>query len=592
MKPFSTRLSGWSLVGSLLLLGVSELPVQAQSSAATREGYTLLKRGWVKDAIATFQQALRQAPNSLEAKLGLAIAYQRAGQDANAWQAYQQVLAQNPTQRTALAAIGQLGGYRPEWQATGIATLTTLLEATPDDLVARAQRALLLGYQGRFGEALADYNRVLQTNPAPEVLLGAAQVNTYSGNDAEALALFERYQKAGRSLPDGAISAYALTLQNTGNPVQAVQILNARLQSRRQLDDLSIEWRSALAKAYQAAGQPDKALAVLTPLRDQPQATLALARVLSAIARQSNNAQLFQESVALYQQALHRTANPSLGLVVEVADVLSEVPATRREALQLYQQATSTQPTTQPLQVKQLVLAHQLGELSAIDVSTQLQQALQPLPTQIVERRQIAIALLRLESPNPVLLPLYQALLESGVEVPLLQFRIAQMALQSGDLAAARTALAAYTMQSGNSSEATELLLAEIDRRESKLDASALRYEAILARDPVNVDALVGLGGVRFQQQRYSAAEALYQRVLVLRSQDLATRRVLADLYLAQDRPLAAFQQLRQIQQTQQNAAANASSSPAPADIAQELQDLRLNFLRRRGFQPYWERYK
>jgi predicted Zn-dependent protease len=44
-----------------------------------RRAQTLLNQGLVNDAIAAFQQALRSNPNSLEAKLGLAQAYQKAG---------------------------------------------------------------------------------------------------------------------------------------------------------------------------------------------------------------------------------------------------------------------------------------------------------------------------------------------------------------------------------------------------------------------------------------------------------------------------------------------------------------------------------
>jgi cytochrome c-type biogenesis protein CcmH/NrfG len=76
------------------------------------------------DAIAAFQQALRSSPNSLEAKLGLAQAYQKAGKDADAWTAYQRVLEQAPNNVPALKAVGLLGGYRAEWQVRGIEALT------------------------------------------------------------------------------------------------------------------------------------------------------------------------------------------------------------------------------------------------------------------------------------------------------------------------------------------------------------------------------------------------------------------------------------------------------------------------------------
>ncbi len=123
-------------------------PVQAQSSGATQKGYNLLKKGWVDDAIKAFQQALRSNPQSLQAKLGLAIAYNRAGQIEDAFQAYQQVLAQDPSNQAALKIVGMMGTYRPEWNKPGIKALNTLLSLNPDDVQSRYYRALLFSYQG------------------------------------------------------------------------------------------------------------------------------------------------------------------------------------------------------------------------------------------------------------------------------------------------------------------------------------------------------------------------------------------------------------------------------------------------------------
>ena len=164
------------------------------------------------DAIATFQAALGTYPNSPKARLGLAIAYQRAGRDADAWAAYQAVLTVDSDNPTALAAIGDMGSYRPEWQATGIEALTQLLGQNPDNQTARQQRALLYGYQGRFTPALADYAVLLGNNPEPDVLLEAAQVYAFSGDFDGALALFNRYRQTA-PYPDRVLPVYALTLQ-------------------------------------------------------------------------------------------------------------------------------------------------------------------------------------------------------------------------------------------------------------------------------------------------------------------------------------------------------------------------------------------
>ena len=497
--------------GLMLTIATFTQPAQAQT-ASSSQGYLLLKKGWVNDAIATFRQDLQRNPQSLDAKLGLAIAYQRAGQNSNAWNAYRQVLNQDSQNRTALEAVGLLGGYQPEWQQEGITALGMLLKLTPNNPTARSQRALLYGYQGQFSEALADYQIVLQTNPKPEILLGAAQIYAYSGDYPQGLALFDRYQATGQSIPDQAVTAYALSLREMGQSGKAVQVLESRLKQKS-----AIELQTALAIAYQANNQPEAASALLEALQGNPAATLPLARALSTIARQSGDQQRAQAAIALYRQALKQTP-PSLGLMTEFADVLSEVPTTRAESLQVYQVVIQQSSGDRSSRVKQLVVARQLGKISQLQQRQELQKVLQPLPDALSDRRLLAQALLKVDPADPQFLPVYQSLLDSGVDVPFLNFRIAQMQVQQGDLTAAKQSLATYQATLvGSQDLATELLLADLDRRENKLEASAQRYEALIARNPkqeVLNSALKGLVAIRQTQGRLDDALTVYDQLL------------------------------------------------------------------------------
>lgn len=744
-------------VGLLLTAGWGLSPAIAQQSSRTQAGYNYLERGWVDDAIREFQQAAQQAPQSVAARLGLAIAYQRAGQDANAWQAYQQVLDLEPQNRRALVAVGTLGGYRPEWQGQGIIALTTLLELEPQNREARAQRALLLGYQGRFVEAIADYEPLLASNPSPAVVVAAAQIYTYSGDYRQGRALFEQFQQSGQPLTDAAAIAYAQTLQETGEPAQAVSLLERRLQATPDADDL----RPALAIAYSAQGQIEAALEVLAPLRNQP-ASLPLARALSQIGRQAADTALYQEAIALYQQVLDATPNPGAGLLIEVADVMSEDSAYQAAALALYDQVLARSSTPQlATQTKRLILANTLGTITDEQLSQQLLALLQPLPETAAERQQVGQALIRLDTPDSALLPIYEDLISTETPVDFIYFRLAQMQIAQENWPAARAAIAAYqATPNGTRDQASALLLAEIEQGQGNLEASAqqyemvfqqadslrlqeaallglssvrqsqqrweqaliayerllnlkpqsdraqlgsaylslklqqmtpaqaemvlqtwranyptlpaamvtpellnlvgelppdadrfelyekllvifpthlglnrryaqtlaatdpeaairyleaiapddpteidfyfvqgevaktlnelelasVAYETILMQQPDNVEALAALGGVRFQQRQFAAAETLYEAVLARRPNDWDTRRILAELQLAQDEPLAAIQQFNEL-------AADPQARQTEPPLDHRVQDIRLNLLRRRGFQPYWEQY-
>ncbi len=484
----------------------------AQRSPQVSEGYTMLERGWVNDAIAAFQAALVRQPNSPEARLGLALAYQRAGRDADAWNAYQAVTEVAPENAAALAALGELGGYRPEWQAGGIAALTQLLGQNSANSAARGQRALLYGYQGRFTESLADYDLLLAQNPSPQTLLGAAQIYTFSGDYSGSLALFNRYRQTG-PLPTEALTAYALALQETGNAEGAIALLEPELRPDSRTDDLSLGIRTGLANAYDASGQTAQALELLTPLVGNPEARLPLARAYSAIGRRQQEPSLFGQATELYRQALAATAAPSYGLRVEVADVLSESPGTEAIALEMLAQLGAENPVVTSLAVKSQLLAYRMGQKSAAAVAEQILPLLTPVPDSAPEQRAITTALIRIDNPDPALLPVYEAV-ATAVDAPLLTYRIAQIYLSQGDLAAARAALTPYrTTSPGQADWDTDLLVADLERQLGDLEASARRYEAVIAAQPsdrVTAEALRGLASVRTRQGQPEAALPLY----------------------------------------------------------------------------------
>jgi cellulose synthase operon protein C len=504
------------------------LPARTQAvSGALQQAFTLLKQGRVLDAISAFKSALRREPQSLDAKLGLAIAYRRQGMIEEAWATYQDVLAQDPTNTLALKTVGLLGTYRSEWQVRGIEALTTLLNINPNDTEARGLRGLLYGYQGRFTEALADYQIALQSNPTPDVLLGAAETYTNSGNPQQGLELFNRYQQvSGKSITGYQAIAYARALRETGNPAQAVQILEALLQTSNQLDDLEIQTRAALSRAYLANQQFNEARVVLAPLQGRADAVLPLARSLNEIRTQTNDSTLAAEVAMLYRQALAQSPNLDPKLVREVADVFSGLPQEKPTALQLYRQLAASQPNDRSLIVKQLTLESQLGLIAKLDLRTRLYAALQPLPTDPTEQKQLAQALVGIEPPGPEFLPIYQNLVAAGVNVPFLNFRIAQLFIESNNLVGARGALAAYVATpEGAKDLAPQLLAAEIERREGNLEASAQRYLGLIASNLADSDilnaALRGLAGIRVAQKRPTEALAIYDQLIARNPQDL-----------------------------------------------------------------------
>jgi cellulose synthase operon protein C len=532
--------SGFSVVLlGMLSLGmvVANLPsaVAQSASEALQQPFSLLREGRVNDAIKAFQDAIRSNPQSLEAKLGLAIAYRRQGLIPQAWTAYQNVLAQDPNNLLALKSVGLLGSYRPEWQVRGIEALSTLLTLTPNDQEARGLRGLLYGYQQRFSEAIADYQVVLAANPTPEILLGAAETYTNSGNPQQGLELFNRYLGTGKTVTGFSAIAYARALRETGNPAQAVSVLETQLRTSKKFDELEIQTRAALSRAYLANQQLNDAKAVLVPLQGKTEAILPLARSLNEILTQTNDFSLADSVSNLYRQALTQTPNPDPKLLREVADVFVGLPQGQAFALQIYRQLVASNPNDRSLFIKQLTLESKLGFISKPELRARLAQVLQPLPQDPTELRTLAQALAGIDPPGPEFLGVYQSLVAAGVNVPFLNFRMAQLLIEANNLAAARNALAAYSATAeGARDVAPQLLAAEIERREGNLEASAQRYQGLIASNRADNDvlnaALRGLSGVRFQQNRTVEAVAIFDQLVARNPQDLSLQLARASL--------------------------------------------------------------
>lgn len=525
---------GWSsLIGLLLLetavpLTLITQPVMAQT-ASVSEAYRLLEQGLVNQAIVLFEQALQANSRSLEAQLGLAIAYRRAGQIDAAFQAYERVLSIDPNNQVALSGLGVLGGYRVEWQSRGIAALDQLLELDPDNIEARSQRALLYGYQGRFEAAIADYEIVLAESPTPDVLVGAAQVYAYNGNYDLSLDLFDRYQATGGTITGSAATAYAVALRETGNSGQAIQILERELSQTQELNGVTIRQRAELAVNYAADGQTDQALAVLAPLQGRRDSRMILARSLIAIGRYSGDTFYTDQAIPLFEEILLLEQDYlTISIGREIADVLSGFPQVeaRAYALEIYRQLLRQEPNDRSLQISQVVLERDFGLVSNVTVRDRLAAALQPLPADRYQQGVIARSLVRLNAPDPSLLPFYEFLAEAGINEPRLYYRIAQMQVQQQNYAAAEAALATYNATTTDEFAPflSELLLAEIDRQQGNLEASAERYQAILTDNPADEaivnSALQGLAGIRQTQGRLAEAVAIYDELIARNPQD------------------------------------------------------------------------
>lgn len=473
--------------------------------------FGLLQADRVPEAVAAFEAAVREFPDLVEARLGLAIAQRRAGNDTAAWDAYQAALRLDPDNVLALETVGLLGTFRPEWQAQGITALNRLLTLQPDNLEARINRGRLLGFQQRFAEALADLEQVRQAEPANlDALLATAEIRSYAGEHQAALSLFEQYQQGGRSLPESVLIAYAIALQGTGNSQEALRILEPFSRDPNAAPIIAQALRSLASAADVPAGSAqDRAIALYRQIIERPDASVANLR-----------------EAADFFATIPSEANTALGIYDRLITQAPDDPILpiQRQILEL--QVLANADRESPL-VQPILSRFPFGFLYPAQARADIRAAIARIQSLTPDQeRALAQTLVSLDPPDPVLLNFYLNLPRD--DAPFLDFRLAQLQLDQNQFQAARESRARYVASvTDRTPFEAELLLADIDRREGDWATARQRLEAVVAARPSDPEtrrgAQISLAGLLVAQNDPRAALAIYDEMLRQNPDDLAT---------------------------------------------------------------------
>ncbi|MEO1180098.1 MAG: tetratricopeptide repeat protein [Cyanobacteria bacterium J06636_28] len=490
---------------------LAQLPNLDNQPTVVREGYALFEKGWIDPALEKFLQAVQQYPDSVPAQLGLARSYFKLGQDANAFAAFRQLTVLEPTNVEALETLGLLGSYRPEWRSVGIDALTTLLEQPGygQNGEVRSQRALLLFYEGRLGEAVADYDIALEQTPTLATQVGAAQVFAYGGRSAQSVELFERYLSTGQTLKIYEAQAYSFALRQEGNPGAAIDMLQPFLDANGNAAEQA-QLKAELATSYAANRQYERGLALLDTIEGQP---LVVARALRGMSFYTDAPDVQRRAIAAYETIL-TSSSLTVGTAREAADALSVYPGSRTTTLATYQQLAAQYPDDISLYVQTSIWERQLAQISAQELRQRLLAV--TLPENPTQLRYIASGLSKLDPPDTELLPFYQDVLAATSAEPFLHYRLGQIYLQQNKLELAQEQLRLYA----GDDPAVLLFQAEQARRQDDIDTSIAIYQQLIneptSSNEVVTGSLQGLAGIYQGQGRYVEALDLYEEIIAL----------------------------------------------------------------------------
>jgi len=283
-------------------------------------------------------------------------------------------------------------------------------------------------------------------------------------------------------------------------------------------------------------------------------------------------------SARRYEQVI--AAQPRVGVTTEALRGLTFVRTLQGQpnlALPLYKAAIAADPDNPIYPLGYALLAYRTDQITVAAATDALDtwlasQSLDNPPPELLD-------LVGALPADEARADLYQTLLAQSPDHLWVQWRQIQL-LAHHHPAQAQAQLEAL-MAAHPDDPTVYFFQGELAQQQGNLPLATDAYQRILAQEPNNIGALSALGGVQFQQGNLPIARAYYGQVLALDAEAWAARYAIAELDIAEDQKLAALQQLRQLP----------PEAVSSVNLDQRIQEVEFDLLRRRGFQPPWERY-
>jgi tetratricopeptide (TPR) repeat protein len=133
--------------------------------ALLRAGDALRQAQAPADAVKCYEQALRMAPGSLDARLGKAQALHQEGQWEQAISLYESALQEAPDHAGAMNNLAYLYAEKGEHLDRALNLATRLVTAAPDDAAGRDTLGWVLYRQGHYAVALPHLEEAAQREP-------------------------------------------------------------------------------------------------------------------------------------------------------------------------------------------------------------------------------------------------------------------------------------------------------------------------------------------------------------------------------------------------------------------------------------------
>lgn len=289
----------YSMPGTQLLAQVPDL------GELLKQGKQQVEQGQVPEAIATYQQASRLAPENVAVLISLGYLYARQGNYLAAIQTYQKARQLDPQNPDIPARLGFCYAALGEDNAA-ISAYVGAIALAPEQVSYHLALGVLLLRQGDYGRVENTYQQILALDPQnveARVMMGAALIA--QGNIARAQTFLQTAQKQFPQQPEFILQRATLEFQqnhwqkalNLVEQAQAQFPNNPKVQSSGRLLHAQIWEQQGQTGAAQRIYQQ-----VLSTLPHSLEASLGLARLTIAQGNPRQAIALLQPLTALYPQ--------------------------------------------------------------------------------------------------------------------------------------------------------------------------------------------------------------------------------------------------------------------------------------------------
>jgi cellulose synthase operon protein C len=523
--PSIPAYQGW-LTGHPSDGGISALVEQARNprrtptdeAAATRSaGFVALNSGQIKEAEADFQAALAKNQQDPDALGGLGLVRLRQGNAAEARTLLSRAIAADPEHKARWEQALSGASVGEDYAAARTAVQRGQLDAAERQLraiiarggdVAGAQAMLadVLSRRGDLAGAEAQYRAVLARQPNnADALVGLAQVLGKQGRSAEAEALLDRAQSAGDNRAVGRIRADALRQQAAAAQDPAVK--EALLRAAVGADPNDPWTRLDLARTLAATGKKLEARQVMAEVTGAAHPSVDALRAGALFASEDGRP---NDATALIDRLPASARTPDMRALLAQAHLQTEI----RNAMSL--RAISPAAAREKL----------------------MTLAAQPDPD---GARGVAIARAFLEMGNPAGAREALATAQAATREPTSAQRIAYagILLQAGDERGAQILIHALDATTGltpqQSADLNRLRAGSAIRQADALNTEGRQADAYdvlapaLSRDPTDPGLNMALGRLYARDDRPGKALAINQALLERDPANLDARRAALD---------------------------------------------------------------